>query len=296
MSDAKISALGAIVTPLSTDQLAAVQGGATKLITSAQIVTGGGGTMAVQNASAITVTGGDIQGVNILPNLSGQWVMNEDFINGNTTSNQMGEYGWLTTVSGAGSQWTNTGDHGGGMFGVRRAIIGNAAGAIVAAQLQNTGWLAGGGAFDFSFRFRLPVLATAADDFVINFGFVDNATAAAPTDAIMFTIDKALNGAYGDIRGTCYSNGTPADTGVTDTNLAAATWYTGRIIGNAAGTSVSFYINGVLVGAPVTTQIPTGAGRTTGPGINVYRTAQTGNINAFDIDAIWGRQIFTAAR
>jgi hypothetical protein len=84
---------------------------------------------------------------------------------------------------------------------------------------------------------------------------------------------------------------------VTDTGVAATTTGSHRftIEVNAAGTSVSFYINGSLV-ATNTTNIPTGSSRTFGINVGVRGTAGTNTARGIQISYMLYRNDLTTPR
>jgi hypothetical protein len=127
--------------------------------------------------------------------------------------------------------------------------------------------IAGGESTDIVFR---VVNSTNTTAFI---GFHDGTSVTAPTD-----------GAWLDIAGTtltgrCKNNAGPTDTATTYT-ITDNVWYRGRIVVNAAGTRVDFYLYLCSTGAQVwtgycTANIPTGAGRGTGHGVCVTNSATT---------------------
>lgn len=84
------------------------------------------------------------------------------------------------------------------------------------------------------------------------------------------------------------------NTGLTQITLAANTWYRLRIVVNADGTSVAFYINGTLV-ATHTANIPTGTARLLGFGWLLIKSVGTTARTAL-IDYLQFAQTFTTAR
>ncbi len=117
----------------------------------------------------------------------------------------------------------------------------------------------GGGILDLTWRFRVPTLPTGGNDYEATLGFIDSVNTS-HTDGCYIL----LSSASANFRYITRQNSTTTNT---DSGLAAAanTWYIGRIVVNAAATSVTFTIDGANSQA-VATNIPTGAGREVGIG------------------------------
>lgn len=113
----------------------------------------------------------------------------------------------------------------------------------------------GGGYLRVDFLIKIDTLATATEDFVLELG-IGNATQFAPgNDKIYLSYDRSTST---DWQCITRSGGTPT-TGTGGSSVAADTnWTQCTVIVNAAATSVSGYIDGVLVGTS-TTNIPTAA-------------------------------------
>ncbi len=117
---------------------------------------------------------------------------------------------------------------------------------------------------------RIPVLSNGTEIYNYRSGFHDN-NSGDSTDGCYFRYTSSQ--ASGQWQGVCRSNSTESSTsGVT---VAANTWYRLTIIINPAGTEARFYVNGTQIGSTVTTNIPTGAGRMTGFGSALNKSAGT---------------------
>lgn len=109
--------------------------------------------------------------------------------------------------------------------------------------------------FFYEWRVEVPVLSTAAVNFLVTVGLTNGISAAgAPTNGIYFTYNHAVNGGAWQCVCTAFSSSSPNNSTVT---VVANTWYILRAEVNAAGSSVVFYINDVQVGAAVIGTIPT---------------------------------------
>ncbi len=140
--------------------------------------------------------------------------------------------------------------------------------------------LFGGGTLELMWRFQVPTLPDGTDSFGVWLGFGDNANTQ-PVDGAYIYLDNT----NGNFRYKTRSNSaeTNTDSGVA---AVAATWYVAKITVNAAASSVNFQI-GTPAAANLgnsqnnTTNIPTAAGRETGIGANIFKTAGTNARNLY---------------
>ncbi len=153
-----------------------------------------------------------------------------------------------------------------------------------------TGTILGKGEYIFEARVNITALSTVAQEFSFSVGLHDN-TAKTATDGVYFTYDRAVSG----VNWQCVTaNNNIRTTTASAVPVAAATWVRLKAVVNAAGTSVTYYINDVSV-ATIATNIPTAVNRVTGPRIlllkSVGTTASTVNVD------YWYNQIrFTTSR
>ena len=117
----------------------------------------------------------------------------------------------------------------------------------------------GGGAWVFETFVNVETLSTLTDRFRFVTGFGDNPTNASDSNAAIFTYDEGgtQNGTIASPNWQCVTSvGAVRTLTTTTTAVVASAWVKLRIEVNAAGTSVTFFINGTLV-ATHTTNIPT---------------------------------------
>jgi hypothetical protein len=145
-------------------------------------------------------------------------------------------------------------------------------------------FLFGAGIYTIETDIRIATLSTAAETYTLRFGFGDSVSGA-PTDGAYFQYTDVGGGTPTPNWYKCTASN--ASITATDTTIAAVAgaWTRLKIVVNADGTSVEYFINGVSVGV-VTTNIPTGAGRTTGGHISIIKSAGTTS-RAVDIDWVW---------
>lgn len=132
--------------------------------------------------------------------------------------------------------------------------------------------LFGGGKWTMEWVVEIATLSTVGEEYTFRCGFRD-ATEATSTDACVdgayFEYDRLSSVNW---RMVTASNSTRTKT---NTSTAVATGKTKlKIVVNAAGTSVDFYVNDTLVGT-VATNVPSGAGRDTGVVAIINKSAGT---------------------
>jgi hypothetical protein len=116
----------------------------------------------------------------------------------------------------------------------------------------------------------IPTLATAGEDYTFRIGLGDASSNADHTDGVYFEYNRADSANW---RICTASNSTRTKTN-TSTAVVDAAWVTLKIVINAAANSVEFFVDGTSVGT-ITTNIPTGSGRETGPNIHNLHVAGT---------------------
>jgi hypothetical protein len=147
----------------------------------------------------------------------------------------------------------------------------------------------------FGWWVMIPVLSIGAQRFSFIAGLFDVYTTATQVDGVFFHYNDSVNsGAWSC---TASSNSTTTNTlnVTTGTTVTAGQWYLLEAEINAAGTSVTFYIDGVSTGVTFTTNIPTGAGRETGFGAMVIKTVGSTDL-LVHLDAYYYEQDFTTPR
>jgi len=149
--------------------------------------------------------------------------------------------------------------------------------------------LLGGGAWAMEWLIYIDTLSDGVDTYAIRAGFSDG-TATDGTDGCFF---KYLSTTSVNWLAGCVSNATVA-LETTSTAVAEDTWLTLRMEVNAAGTSVVFKVNGTTISTE-TDNIPTGAGRQTGPVIGILKSAGT-SARFFYLDRFFMQFIPTADR
>jgi hypothetical protein len=132
----------------------------------------------------------------------------------------------------------------------------------------------GGGTWVFETFINVEILSDATNRFRFVTGFGDHPTNASEGNAAIFTYDEGgtQNGTIASPNWQCVTSVSSVRTLTTTTTAVSVnTWTKLRIEVNAAGTSVTFYINGILV-ATHTTNIPTFISAANNRGFNVKQS------------------------
>ena len=222
----------------------------------------------------------------------------EDFISEAYSNNSAGA---VTFASGAGASASpnTTYPNRTNQQGVLRLATGTTATGFGHVRVGNNGGAPslylGGGEFTQELWVNIETLSDATNRFYNVFGFVGLQTAN-PTDAVAFVYDDGGASPQYGFGGTvspnwkCYTskNGSRTWT-VTSIPVVASQWYKLKIVVNAAGTSVTYFIDGVSVATHTTT--PTLVIQTC---MN-FKTVGTTSRNTF-VDYIMLNQIYTTPR
>jgi len=136
----------------------------------------------------------------------------------------------------------------------------------------------GGLDFSYEIRVRMPTLSDGTNTYTVRFGLMDGIAAGQPANGVIFSYTNGTNS--GRWRGSTIASSTATNVDSTIT-VTANTWYRVKIIVNAAGSNVDFYIDDVLIGS-ATTNIPTAALRLVAKiEKSAGTTARTANIDYF---------------
>lgn len=215
------------------------------------------------------------------PNLKTDWIF-DDFLWYN--SYYHGVWAGYEGGAGAGSGQYN-GDQtrpgiGYGSTGTTNAGYGGFSTSLV--------WLImGAGVFTVEGEIYLPDLSAVAEEYTFYFGFGDT-RGADIVDGAYFK--------YNRLTGVNWLGVTANNSARTETDLGiavqAATWTKLKVVVNADGTAVSYYIGGVLVGTNVL-NIPTA--RNTGAIIQIIKSAGITS-RSFRVDWLWLKHDLTVTR
>ncbi len=197
---------------------------------------------------------------------------------------------WQATGTGATNSASGNADPG-NHPGIVKSSTGSTNAGTAGVQC-NTGIniLLGNGEARYIGIHRVPTLSDGTETFTIRLGILD-AIFADPTDGCFFRYTHSVNGGKWE----CVTRSNNTETAVDSGNTVPAnTFQRFNITVNAAGTSVLFEINDVTV-ATITTNIPTGAGRQTGWGHGILKSAGTTS-RGIDCDYWEMEVVFTTPR
>lgn len=136
----------------------------------------------------------------------------------------------------------------------------------VTSGTGTSGFMVGGGQLSAEWLVYIDTLSNATDEYNFSLNLTD--TISAPTAIIGFIYQRTSNVNWlGQTRSASVT--TSVDSGVA---VVAGSWIKLKVVVNAAGTSVEFFINGVSVGTS-TTNIPTGT--VIAPRVATAKTAGT---------------------
>lgn len=217
----------------------------------------------------------------------------DDFLNISTAeTGEIGSEGWSFAASGTGASVSA-----GTAAPTRPGVI------VIATGTTTTGscvltlgatWAASGGQTIYTTSVRLPTLSTVGEEYIFRVGLHDG-TSGAVTDGVYFEYNRLTAGDFW----RCATANNSTRTLVTTTSaIVANTWYRLKIIVNAAGTSVDYYVDDVLLTSgslPITTNIPTTSARTAAPSSQIIKSAGTTSRTA-ENDYAEFRQTLTTAR
>lgn len=143
----------------------------------------------------------------------------------------------------------------------------------------------GGGEWTFETLVNVVQLSNASDRFQFVIGFIGSNTTVTQSNAVAFLYDEGAV-STGATAATYWQTLTAAsgsrtyNNGLTQTTVNANTWVKLKIVVNAAGTSVDFYINDTKV-ATHTTNIPTSLSQAVGFGWLTIKSAGTNQIATY---------------
>jgi phage tail tape-measure protein len=118
---------------------------------------------------------------------------------------------------------------------------------------------------------------------------------ASTVDGFFFTYLDTVNSGAWSVTTVANSVSTSTSNVTTGTTMTAANWYLLEAEMNAAGTSVTYYINGVTTGVTHVTNIPTGVGRETAFRMQIVKTIGT-TTSLLYLDAYYVEMDFTTPR
>lgn len=199
----------------------------------------------------------------------------DDFLGSNSAVSGASKLAWSFILSNNGMT-DGTSDH----PGIYQTGTSQANAGIYLGTTSNGPIVLGGGTTTLTWIVQLPTLSTGGNSYNYYCGFADATTLGGFDDlfvnGLYFKYNHALNGGQWTINSTRAS----VTTSVSTASVVTTSWTTLSIVINAGNTSASFYVNNVLVGTAITTNLPTVA---ICPFIGIYNLAGTNPITLFDL-------------
>jgi hypothetical protein len=226
----------------------------------------------------------------IAPEVSAFCEFKEDFLT-SWGSNLWGTNNWVQAVSGSGaavSMVSSFTAQNPGVIALATGTTTTGSACIVASNSGVKFFGVGAGVLSFDHVVKLEALSDGTNTYSVSVGLGLATVTDTPVDAIRWRYSNGLNGGNWTLSCTSASSTTNRDSGVAaTTNFVRLGW-----IANAAGTSIQGYINGVAVGDPITTNIPTGMLQP----FNYIIKSAGGTSRTLYIDAVNGVLVFTTPR
>lgn len=212
----------------------------------------------------------------------------EDFV-GSEASANFGVYGWERFQSGAGSAFSHIASES-NRPGIAAIETGStSAGYYNLTWRNNNQLLLGGGRIYVEWAIKIPTLSNGTDTFTVQVGLHDN-QGPGVVDGVYLEYTHGTNSGQWVLKGTSNTTSTTTNS----TTAADINYHSLAVDVNAAGTSVTFYIDGVSVGT-VASNIPTGAGRELVPSCMIIKSLGTASAKVY-IDYCHIVQKFTTPR
>lgn len=280
---------------------AAVAGGGTGAtsFTAYSVITGGTtSTNPLQNVSGVGTTGQILtsNGAGTLPSwqtaptpgtFSPNSVVNlfDDFIGVNGTSPIISDIAWTATGT-SGGTFVND-------------VLDNAHPGSIACNMAGTGTntfraaqciILGGGAITLNWVFRIGTLSNGTNRYILRMGLGDTVSTSDQSNGVYFEYVDNVNSGQWQYKTASASTRTTNSSAVTVTTG----WHNVQMNINAAANSVSFLVDGVSLGAAITTNIPTTA---IAPLFYINGTVGNGagTTNVY-VDLFYMTQVLTIAR
>lgn len=146
----------------------------------------------------------------------------------------------------------------------------------------------GGGTITLNFVIKIATLSNVTNRYTLRVGFGDTSNADQANGVYFEYSDNINSGNW------VYKSASSSVLTTSNSTTAVTTgWHNLQIIVNSTATSVSYYVDGVLLGSAITTNIPTA---TITPFVDIVWSAGTIAANSIQVDLFTLNQVFTTAR
>jgi hypothetical protein len=215
----------------------------------------------------------------------------------NTVGTATGGNDIIATNSGTGAGTNNVSTGASNRVGLVRSTTGTTATGRTSPGTSSTACAFGGGTWAYEIEIKLAALSTVAQRYQLVIGFHDVQNASNQVDAIAFVYDEGgvSTGSAASANWQTLTSSNSTRTWTTTGTAVAAGWTNLRIEVNAAGNSVTYYVNGTAMGVSHTTNIPTGTARVAGFGYLMIKSIGT-TASTMDVDYLFCESDFTTNR
>jgi len=215
----------------------------------------------------------------------------------NTVGTATGGNDIIATNSGTGAGTNNVSTGASNRVGLVRSTTGTTATGRTSPGTSSTACAFGGGTWAYEIEINLAALSTVTQRYQLVIGFHDVQNAANQVDAIAFVYDEGgvSTGSAASANWQTLTSSNSTRTWTTTGTAVATGWTNLRIEVNAAGNSVTYYVNGVAMGVSHTTNIPTGTARVAGFGYLMIKSIGT-TASTMDVDYLFCESDFTTNR
>jgi hypothetical protein len=215
----------------------------------------------------------------------------------NTVGTATGGNDIIATNSGTGAGTNNVSTGASNRVGLVRSTTGTTATGRTSPGTSSTACAFGGGTWAYEIEIKLAALSTVTQRYQLVIGFHDVQNASNQVDAIAFVYDEGgvSTGSAASANWQTLTSSNSTRTWTTTGTAVAAGWTNLRIEVNAAGNSVTYYVNGTAMGVSHTTNIPTGTARVAGFGYLMIKSIGT-TASTMDVDYLFCESDFTTNR
>ena len=215
----------------------------------------------------------------------------------NTVGTATGGNDIIATNSGTGAGTNNVSTGASNRVGLVRSTTGTTATGRTSPGTSSTACAFGGGTWAYEIEINLAALSTVTQRYQLVIGFHDVQNAANQVDAIAFVYDEGgvSTGSAASANWQTLTSSNSTRTWTTTGTAVATGWTNLRIEVNAAGNSVTYYVNGTAMGVSHTTNIPTGTARVAGFGYLMIKSIGT-TASTMDVDYLFCESDFTTNR
>lgn len=196
--------------------------------------------------------------------------------------------------------WTDSGGFTAGTFPITNAHPGviqnsaqtaNGVSALILGKQAGgpPGFIVGGGIITVNWVFNVVALSNGTNRYILRMGMGDTIGAGDQVNGAYIEYSDNLNSGNWTYKTASASSRTTTNSAVTVTTG----WHNAQVVINAAGNSITYFMDGVSLGAAITTNIPTTA---ISGMIHLIGVLGTTAANSMEVDLFYLTQTLTSAR